>query len=125
MEKVTIKSAKDSGKKAGNGNPIIDVELEDGKTGAGFDLKLLDLVGQEVELDIKANKEYKGVMQYYFSLPKNGQSKGGSKFPQKDWTFEKKKHALDMSVRMFEPGEDVSSVLKRADQFVEWLTKNN
>ena len=124
MEKVTIKSAVNSGKVAKNGNPIIDIVLEDGRSGAGFDIKFMELENESVELDVKPGKEYGGKMQYYFSLPKSESAGGGGKkFPQKDWNFEKRKHALHMAVEMSEKDEKISTVLGKADEFLVWLNK--
>lgn len=122
MEKVTIKSALNSGKVAKNGNPIIDIVLEDGRSGAGFDVKLLELENEACELDIKPGKEYGGKMQYYFSLPKS-EPAGGKKFPQKDWNFEKRKHALHMAVEACGTDEKISTILSVADEFLVWLNK--
>lgn len=112
MEKVKIKSAVDSGKTTKKGQPVIKIELEDGRVGAGFDEKFKDLAGKEVELDIKPASEYEGVKQHYFNFPKEG-----GKFTPKDYTFDKRRVALECSVQMLLAGKIQS------DKFVE--TRDN
>ena len=51
MEKVTIKSAVDSGRKFKNGKPIINVTLEDGRKGSCTELEIINKIGSEIELE--------------------------------------------------------------------------
>lgn len=103
MEKVKIKSAIDSGKKTKKDQPIINIELEDGRCGAGFDEKFKDLMGKEVELDIKEAGEYQGKKQHYFNFPK--ENTGGGKFAPKDYTFDKRRVAHETAVTMLVSGK--------------------
>lgn len=115
MEKIIIESAVNTGKKWQE-KPIIEIKTRDGRVGSTFDERLLEFIGKEVDLDIKEGKEYNGVKQYYFNLPK---ATNGSKFPAKDYTFEKKRVALECAVAggMTSP-EDA---LKIADKYFNWL----
>lgn len=93
MEKVKVKSCtvKKSGEKNGKKWTIYEVTLEDGRKGDCFD----DLKGgQEYEIDIKpnANPTYNPS----FTVQKE-QKKG---FAQRDYTFEKKRAALEFAVSL-------------------------
>lgn len=96
-EKVKIKSCIDTGKKAKNGNPIINIELEDGRKGAAFDSLFLGLdLKSENEIEIKEAPDYEGQKRYYFHIP-GKKSASGSKF-SKDWTLEKRRISLECAI---------------------------
>ena len=113
MEKVTIASAKDSGREFNN-KKLFSVTLSDGRSGSSYDADILNNIGKEIELDVKAGKEYQGTMQYYFNLPK---AKGA--FPKKDYTVDKRIAALNAASRF----KDLKSedVIKLADKYLNWL----
>lgn len=123
METVKVKTAIDSGKKY-NDKPIVNIELEDGRKGAGFDAKFLEYNGKEVELEIKEGKEYNGQKQYIFNLPKEKTAQAAGKFPAKDWTFEKRKAALECAVNVHAGGMvDDNKVLATANNFLTFLNQ--
>ncbi len=112
-EKVVIKSATDTGK-TWQDKKIIKVELSDGRTGSSFDSNILEFNGKEADLDIKEGKEFNGVKQYIFNLPK----KAGA-FPKKDYTVDKKIAALSAASRM--QGIKSEQVLELANKYYTWL----
>lgn len=116
-EKVKIETATNTGKKW-NDKSIIEIKLVDGRTGSSFDEKIIELIGKETELDIKDGKEYNGVKQYYFNIPKEGQQSGG--FPKKDWSFEKRKTALMAASASMEEAE---GVIRRANIYLAFLNQ--
>lgn len=120
-EKVKIKSCIDTGKKAKNGNPIINIELENGKKGAAFDSAFLGLsLDSEVELEIKDAPDYEGEKRYYFMIP--GQKKGG-KFT-KDWTLEKKRISLECAVQAINKTDKTfssDSIIELSRKFYTYL----
>ncbi len=122
MEKVKIKVAEDSKKTYGvNKRPIINIELEDGRKGTGFDLEFLNLVGKEIELDIRQGKEYNGVIPTYFNLPSANNGKNTS---AKDWTLQKRITALECAARIHAGGVvDPAEIITTADDFYNWLNK--
>lgn len=93
MEKVKVKSStiKKQGEKNGKKWTIYEVTLEDGRKGDCFDEMV---AGQEYEIEIKANSN----PQYNpsFALVKE-QKKG---FAPRDYTFDKKRVALECAVSM-------------------------
>jgi hypothetical protein len=117
MEKVIIKSAS---KKEYNGKSFVAIELQDGRKGSSNDLSLESMVGELIDVDVKLAKEYNGVQQYYFNLPKQPKQSGGKY--AKDMTFEKRRVALECAVRYMQ-GEPKSSVrtLQVAEDFLKWL----
>ena len=119
IEKVTIKTAIDSGKKYQD-KSIIQIELADGRKGSSFDSDAIKWTG-EMELEVKPGKEYNGVMQYYFSIPKPV-----GKFPMKDYTFDKRKASLECAIETAKAGiVKVSSedILKVAEAYFTYLNK--
>lgn len=120
MENVKIKSVIDTGK-VYKDNPIIEIELEDGRKGSCFDKLAKEWQpGQEIGLDIKPGKEYEGVIKYYFNIPKQKQAG----FVKKDWSFEKKKASLEFAIKACEiQVEKVSTenILALAGKFYEYL----
>jgi small nuclear ribonucleoprotein (snRNP)-like protein len=110
-EKVNIKSAVG---KPYNGKTIVTVELSDGRKGSSYDEAVLDSIGKDIELDIKEGKEYQGVMQYYFNVPK---VKGA--FPKKDYTTDKRIGALNAASRL--PGLKSDEVILLANKYLTWL----
>lgn len=120
MEKVKIKSVIDSGKKW-NDKPIIQIELEDGRKGSSFESEALSWKG-EIELEIKEGKEYNGQKQFIF----NSIKPNFNKFPQKDWSFEKRKESLAKAIE-FAKVSDVkqksSDILTVAKAFFNYLNE--
>ena len=118
MEKVVIKSAT---KKEYNGRTFVTIQLEDGRIGSSNDLSLESMEGQMVELEVKLAKEYNGVQQYYFNLPKQPKQAAG-RFT-KDTAFEKRRVALECAVRYSKDGTMVTptEILTTADKFLKWL----
>ena len=124
MEKVKIKTCIDTGKKTKKDTPIIEIELEDGRKGSAFDSAFLGLPkGEEIEMDIKPGNVYQGVQQYWLNMP--GQQKTGSKFPMKDYIFEKRKSSLEMSVAWCSTKKDIETkdLILCADAFYNYLNR--
>lgn len=121
MEKVKVRTAVDSGKKTKDGKPVVNITLEDGRNGAGFDAAFIEMNGKEVELDIKEAPEYNGEKKFWFNLPKEKSQQAG-KFPPKDWTFEKRKAALECAVNVHAGGMTTDDkVLATANNFLNFL----
>ena len=123
-EKVKIKSCIDTGKKAKNGNPIINIELSDGRKGAAFDSLFLGLdLNSENEIEIKEAPEYEGQKRYYFSIP--GQKKG-SNF-SKDWTLEKRRISLECAIESLKLSDkkDITSnqIIELSRKFYSYLNE--
>ena len=116
MEKVKSCTFKKDGVRADSSTyKLYEVETESGKVGSAFDELA---VGSEVEVK---EKDYNGKPQYQFSKPKA--TKG---FPQKDYTFEKKRVALECAVSFSQLKPDTKStdVIKVAQYFfTEFLNK--
>ena len=91
MEKVKVKSCtiKKNGEKNGKKWTIHEVTLEDGRKGDSFD-EMKE--GGEYEIEVKANSN----PQYNPSFILHKEQKKG--FPQRDYTFDKKKSALELAV---------------------------
>lgn len=124
MEKVKIKNCIDTGRKTkDNDNPIIEIELEDGRKGSAFDSLFLGLPKNEyIEIEIKQGKEYNGEERFYFLMP--GQK--SKKTYSKDWGFEKRKSSLEIAVSAIQLTEEkVSSenILALSEKFYEYLNK--
>lgn len=94
MEKVKVKSCtiKKSGKKNNKKWTIHEVTLEDGRKGDSFD-EMKE--GQEYEIEIKANSNPS--YNPSFTIQNKEQKKG---FAPKDYTFEKKRTALELAIVM-------------------------
>lgn len=73
MEKVKIKSSHINEKPAKNGNPIIVIELEDGRTVTAFSIDALNWKG-EMELDIRKGEIINNKQQYYIPSGKTKKS---------------------------------------------------
>lgn len=68
--------------------------------------------GDEIDFEVKNDK--------YINLTKDKKAFGAGK----DWTFEKKKAALEASVNLVSSGKvEAKDVLKSADKFFDWLNK--
>jgi hypothetical protein len=120
MEKVIIKTCV---KKETQKGVFYTIELSDGRKGISS-TDLTSQMGMEAELDVKDGTPYNGVMQYYFNLPKaQGQSNGGGKFPAKDWSFEKRRSALENAVNHCNKNTALTTaqVLECATKFFEFL----
>jgi hypothetical protein len=119
MEKCYIKTCI---KKETQKGVFYTVELIDGRKGISSD-DLTTKLGMEVELDVKEGKPYDGVMQYYFNLPKS-QAAGASKFPQKDWSYEKRRASLENAISAIKlTGKEVTSVniIALSNEFYNYL----
>jgi len=117
MEKVKVKSCtiKKSGEKNNKKWTIHEVTLEDGRKGDSFD-EMKE--GQEYEIEVKANAN--AAYNPSFILQKE-QKKG---FPQRDYTFEKKRAALEFSVSMaINKLIDAKAIREQADRFVAYFNE--
>ena len=116
MERVKNCTFKQDGvRKDNTPYKLYEVETESGKKGSAFDELA---VGSDVEVK---ESEYQGKKQYQFFKPKA--TKG---FPQKDYTFEKKRVALECAVSFSQLKPDTKStdVIKVAQYFfTEFLNK--
>lgn len=118
METVKIKTAINTGKKYQD-KDIFEVTTEDGREGSCFDSKIIDYVGKEVQLDVKKGNEYKGVQKYYFNFPKD-ESK--SKFPVKNYSFDKRRVALECATSLISSGKiPLDRLTETRDKFYEYL----
>jgi hypothetical protein len=118
METVKIKTAINTGKKYQD-KDIVEVVLEDGREGSCFDIAIIASIGKEISLDVKEGKEYQGKKKFYFNIPKEG-SKG--KFPMKDYTFEKKRAALELAVSLVASDKiKIDLLVETRDKFYEYL----
>ena len=115
MEKVKIENVTI---KDWQGKKFYNITTEDGRVGSSSDAKFLELIGKEVECDVKdSGKEYQNVKQYYFNLQKEG---GQKNFPVKNWEFEKRRASLDFATRHDNLGKDP---LVLAETFYQYLNK--
>ena len=118
MQKVKIKNCvkKETGK-----GVFYTIELEDGRTGMSSE-NLTEYVGQEKEFVIKEGKLYNNKMQYYFNLPKGSKGKG---FFQKDYTFEKRKVALECAISHCSKNPELKTkdIIECTNKFYEFLNK--
>lgn len=120
MEKVIIKTCV---KKETTNGAFYTIELSDGRKGISSE-DLTAKLGMEAELDIKEGKPYNGVMQYYFNLPK--EQKQGGKFPQKDWTFNKRQSSLELavaSIKLTDQKVSTENILALSERYYEYLNK--
>lgn len=120
MEKVIIKNCV---KKETAKGVFYTIELSDGRKGISSE-DLTGKMGMETELEIKEGKEYNGEKQYYFNSPKV-QGQGGGKFPQKDWSYEKRKTSLENAVNhcLKKPELTTEQVLQVASKFFDYLNQ--
>jgi len=118
MEKCIIKTCV---KKETQKGTYYTIELSDDRKGLSSD-DLTGKIGQETELEVKQGKEYQGVMQYYFNLPKADKPANG-KFPAKDWTYEKRRYALENAVNFCRDRKELTSAntIDLANKFFEFL----
>lgn len=122
MEKVTIASTKDTGIKAKNGNPIINVSLEDGRKCTAFTPEALTWTG-EMELEIRPGQKFNDVQYYTILKP---QSKGRNPLMQKDYTFEKRNASLQRSIEtasLSKKAVNSSEILSVAEIYYQYLNK--
>jgi len=121
LEKVKIASAIE---KEYNNKKYLTITLADGRTGSSSDVELKDKLNIEIELDVKPAKEYNGVQQYYFNIPK--ETHGGGKFPAKNYAFEKRRVALECATELIKGTDNLSrddDTLKFAESFYQFLNK--
>jgi len=126
MEKVKIKSAVSTGKKWQD-KDIVNVTLEDGRSGSCMDTRILGDIGKELEMEVKPGKEYKGVAQYYFNYPKaaSGNGKGGG-FAGKNWAKENRVVALQCatnSIIRLKEAASSDDIIKLAEKYETWLNR--
>lgn len=120
-EKVVITDVQ---QKEYKGKTFYNVRTADGRAGSSNDAKLLEMVGKQVELEIKPAKMYNGVQQYYFNLPGENGAGGKKSFPAKDYTSDKRMNALTNAVASINiVGKTVTSenILALADKYFTWL----
>lgn len=87
--------------------------------GSSTEQSLLEKQDQEVELELKdSGKEFKGNKQWYFNLPK---AKTAGTFPKKDYTFEKRRVALECAIQLKPLNE--TDAIKSAEVFFKWLNQ--
>ena len=112
MEKIKVKSV--SVKKQTDTYTIREVVCEDGRRLDTFD----DLKeGQEYSGDVVPNSNDK--YNANFKLPKEGK---GGKFPPRDYTFDKRRVALECAVQMCCAGKVTADQLTATrDKFYEYL----
>jgi hypothetical protein len=124
MEKVKIKKCINTNRITSKGDPVIEIELDDGRIGSAFDTLFLGLpLNQELEIEVKSAPDYKEEKRYYFLMPKK---EGGKKFPAKDWQFEKRKLSLQFaidSVLKIEDKVTTGNILSLSDTYFEYLNK--
>lgn len=125
MEKVKIKKCIDTGRKTKtDNNPVIEIELEDGRKGSAFDSLFLGLpLNEEIEIEIKEGKEYNGEKRYYFLMPG---AKSQKKLYSKDWNFEKRKISLECAINAIQLTDEkvkTESILALSEKFYEYLNK--
>ena len=126
MEKVIITGFEDS-LKTYNEKNIIKVTLKDGRTCSFFTKNPTELeehLLKEIEVEIKENGEYGGAKQYILNLPKTNNN-NNKKFTPRDYTFEKKKVALECATQFISSRPQLNSneVLLLADKFYSFLNK--
>lgn len=96
---------------------ISEIETDMGEKLDTFD-KLEE--GGEYDGTIKANDNPKYNANFKLDKPKNG---GGKTFPQKDYTFEKKRVALECAVSLAnKQGLKATDVVAVADTFYKYFT---
>lgn len=119
-EKVTVVSCteKKRGNKNGKDWVIYSLQLEDGRTAETFDkCEPLDIFEAEMTED----------PQYGWKLKKPKTNGAGGKFPVKDYTFEKRRVALESAVASIQHVEQVvkrESVIDLANYYYEWLKQS-
>ena len=117
MEKVKIKSVKlkKEGTKNGKAWKIYEVQLEDGRTGDSFnEFK----EGEECEIEVKPNSN----PQYNPNFEKVGAKKGFG--APKDYTFEKKRVALECAVALINGGHiKIDQLESCRDRFFTYLNE--
>lgn len=124
MEKVKITKCIDTGRTTKDTNPVIEIELEDGRKGSAFDNLFLGLpLNEELELEIKEAPKYNNEKRYYFLVP--GQ-KGQKKPFSKDWSYEKRKTSLECAINAIQLTDHkvtTKNILALAEELFEYLNK--
>ena len=121
MEKVIIKGTVNTGLKTKNDAPIINVTLEDGRTGSAFTLDALNWSG-EMDLNVSPQPILSNGTQKYWFNP----VKPKTKFFQKDITFEKRKASLQLSIETAATLKNTATtaeILVLATKYYEYLNK--
>ena len=121
MEKVKIIKCIKKDATTKDGKPIYEIELADGRKGAAFDSSFAGLpLNQDIDIDVVNAKDYNNEKRYIFNVP--GQKSGG-KYPQKDWTFEKRRASLDLSIQWCKSKEGLRTedVINCASVFLNYL----
>jgi len=124
MEKVKIKSVKDSGKKTKDGYPIFSVELNDGRKCSAFTEDAAKWTG-EMELIVKPGQLYNGVQYYNLFTKENTVKKSNS---GKDYSFEKRNASLAHAINtasLAEKPVKANDILIVAEKYYEYLNKKD
>lgn len=117
-EKITITDVDSFESK---GKTLYKIRTADGRVGMSSD-NLTEFIAKPTELIVKPGNEYKGVQQYFFNLPKENGAGSKKSFPARDYTFEKRKTALECSVSMVVSGKiGISQLEQCRDKFFEYL----
>jgi hypothetical protein len=122
MEKVKIKSVVDVGRLTKDGNPIISVELEDGRKCTAFVADALNWQG-EMELEVKEGKLVGDVQYYNVFIPKQKTQKS---FAPKDYTFEKRSASLELAIKTADLASNPmrsAEILAVAETYFQYLNK--
>ena len=90
---MKIKTVVDSGKKTKDGNPMISIELEDGRKCTAYTADAINWTG-EMDLEIKPGKKINEV-QYYNVFTSQLKSRP---LTQRDYTFEKRNASLQRAI---------------------------
>ena len=124
IEKVKIKKCIKTSRTTSKGDPVIEIELFDGRVGSAFDDLFTGLpTDQEIEMEVKSAPDYKDEKRYYFLMPKSGSNK---KSFSKDWTLEKRKLSLHYaveSVKLVEDKVTTKNILSLAETYFNYLNK--
>lgn len=124
-ENIIITKCVDTGKNTKKGDPVIEIELQDGRKGSAFDTLFLGLpLNKEVSVEVKEAPDYDGKKRYWFMIPNSNTGKKG--FIAKDYTFDKRKASLDSAIELGKIHPDKAStdtILQIAEKLFEYLNK--
>lgn len=123
MEKVTIKKAVHSNKNTASNNPMISIELEDGRKGTAYTEDALNWIGKTIELDVKIGQKINDVQYYNFTQPTTKKTN----FHQKDFFFEKRNASLQRAIETIDAKKSIevttTQILAIAEKYYEYLNK--
>ena len=131
-ETVKLKECVNTGRKTKKGDPIIEIELEDGRQGAGYDNGFIGLpLNQDITLQISTGKVWNDVQQYNFALPTTlTPSQSPLPLDNKDKTSNKKDDyvgrydSLDLAIMALgkvEGKSTLNEIYTLADDFYKYL----